>query len=392
MKILQVIPSVSFSFGGPTNAVLGLSSFLARQGEDVTIYTTNADVKGRLEVALGVPVNTNGVKIFYFPIQNPKHYKFSWPLFMALKENIANFDIIHIHSCFQFSTQAACFYCHKLNLPYIIRPLGQLDPLLLRRHYFYKKPYFELFERKNLTRASAVHLTSELERDWVRGLGLKINEVVIPLGIDLDEFENLPAYGKFRQKYPELKDKKIILFLGRINFKKGLDILVEAYAGLAHKRDDLHLVIAGGDDEGYGGKIKKLLKEKGLLARTTFTGMLLGQDKLSAYRDSDIFVLPSYSENFGISVVEAMASGVPVVISNRVGIHSEISRAQAGMVSEINPGMFAVAIENLLDNPQIRQNMVKNALGLVKEKFSLNRACSEITQLYKDVLGRKTCG
>lgn len=386
MKILQVIPSLAPGFGGPTNAVLGLSSALAGAGLEVAIFTTDADVRGRLSVSLETPVNIGEVKVYYFPVQYPRHYKFSLPLLKALKKHIPYFDIVHIHSLFQFSTLAAAYYCRKFNKPYIIRPLGQLDPLLLKRHRLVKWLYLRLFERKNLERARAIHFTTEEERRLSGELGLEAKAIVAGLGLDLDEFRTLPEYGVFRLKYPQLKDKKIILFLGRINFKKGLDILVKAFAQLARIRQDVYLVIAGPDDEGYGKKVKLWLTRDGLLPRVIFTGMLLGRDKLAALRDSDIFVLPSYSENFGLSVVEAMACGLAVIISNKVNIVSEIQEEGAGLVIDLDPVELSRAMHNLLEDPQLRRTLSDKGQELVRKKFIWERIAKQLIQAYQGIL------
>jgi glycosyltransferase involved in cell wall biosynthesis len=392
MRILQIIPSLAFSHGGPTFAVIELSCKLINKGEEVTIFTTDADIKGRLNVPLNTPINIDGIKVFYFPIQYLKYYRFSLPLVTALRKNIPFYDLIHIHSLFQFSTLAASYYCQKYHKPYIIRPLGQLEPYALKRHYLKKKLYLFFFEFKNLERATAVHFTTEEEKKNFLKLGIRANSFVLPLGIDLDKFKRLPEYGNFRERYPELKDKKLILFLSRINFKKGLDILVKAFAKLCRDRDDIHLVIAGPDSEGYGKRVKKWLKNEGLLNRTTFTGMLLGKEKLAAFRDSDIFVLPSYSENFGLAVVEAMACGLPVVISNKVGIHREIQENNAGIVVECNVESLYQGIKFVLDNKDYTRQLSMNGKRLVADYYDIDKVINKMLEIYREIVERRAYG
>jgi len=386
MKILQVIPSLDPAFGGPTNAALGFSCGLARQGQEVTIFTTDAGANGRSGLPFQIPINIQNVETCYFPVQYLKHYKFSSSLVKALKENIPYFDVVHIHSLFQFSTLAASYYCRKYQKPYIIRPLGQLDPFVLRRHSFCKRLYLWFFEYGNLERAYALHFTTEEEMNGCKLLGFKFHSVVIPLGIDLEEFHNLPPYGTFRSKYPELKDKKIILFLSRLNFKKGLDILVKAFAILTKERDDVCLVIVGPDNEGYGRKVKKWLSNEGVLNKAVFVGMLLGRDKLAVLRDSDIFVLPSYSENFGLAVIEAMACGLPVVISNKVNIFSDIKEASAGLVVETDPMQLFAAMKKILDEPQLQKELGDRARVLVERKFNWTVVTPQLIKVYESML------
>lgn len=383
MKILQVIASLTPGCGGPTNALRSLSFALAKKGQEVTIFTTDADIKGRLEVPLQTLINIRDVKFFYFPVQYLRYYKFSLPLLEALRRDIPHFDIVHIHSIFLFPTLVTAHYCRKYHKPYIIRTVGQLDPFFLRRHRFRKFLYLWLFERKNLEKAYALHFTTEEEKNWMRHLGYTFNDIVIPMGIDLREFNDLPAYGVFRFKYPELKDKKIILFLSRITFKKGLDILIRAFANLARERNDVHLVMAGPDNEGYGKKVKNWLRNEGILNRATFTGMLLGKDKLAAFRDSDVFVLPSYSENFGMAVIEAMACGVPVVISNKVGIYKKVQENNAGIVIECNGINLYQAIKSILDNETFAKELSINGKKTVEECYDIDKVADKLIEVYE---------
>jgi len=386
MRILQVIPSLALGFGGPTKAVLTFSFALARLGQDVTIFSTDADIKGRLAVPLKMPINIQNVKVFYFPVQYPRHYKFSLSLAQALRKDIPQFDIVHIHSLFQFSTLAASYYCRKYRKPYIIRPLGQLDPFVLRRHSFCKRLYLWFFEHGNLERASALHFTTDEERRLTEKMNLKNKNIVLEMGVDLSEFETLPRYGTFRAKYPILKDKKIILFLSRINFKKGLDILVKAFADIARKREDVYLVIAGPDNEGYSRRVKGWLAKEEMLNRVIFTGMLVGQDKLAVFKDSDLFVLPSYSENFGMAVIEAMACGIPVVISNKVGIYREIQENNSGVVVECQEGSLCEGIRSILDNENFAQELSSKGKKMVAEYYNIDRVAYKMIESYKEIL------
>lgn len=389
MKVLHVVPSLASGFGGPSTAAIELCRELVKQGLDVSIFTTDADIKGRLRVKLNTVVDIDGIKVIYFPVQFFQKYKFSLPLAKALRERIPFFDIIHIHSLFQFSTCIASYYCRKYQRPYIIRPLGHLDPFLLKRHRFRKFIYMSMFERKNLKHSSLIHFTTESERRLALSAGIEYPSFVVPMGIDLKRFSRLPLQDSFRLRYPELKNKKILLFLGRINFKKGLDILVRAFAYLLTERDDVHLVIAGPDDEGYSKKIKKFLKKEDILDMTTFTGMLLGEDKLAAFRDSEIFALPSYSENFGLSVVEAMACGTPAVISNKVGIYKELEENRAGLIVETDPESLLEGIQTLLDDEALRIKIAENGKKFVKEYFDIEKIAGSVIEIYRKVVCKR---
>ncbi len=387
MKILQVIPSIAAGFGGPSSAVLGMSSALSLLGQEVRIITTDADVGARMNVPLAQPQPLKGFEICYYPVRFLKHYKFSPGLLQALRSQIPAYDVVHIHSLFQFSTLSASFYCRRFHKPHIIRPLGHLDPYALKHRGFIKSIYMRAFELNNLNNASAVHYTSTDEMRLACGLNIKSRPLIIGLGVDLEEFSQLPDYGEFRQKHPELKEKKIILFFGRINFKKGLDLLVEAFAGLAASRDDLYLVIAGPDDEGYAGKVKGWLKSRNVSHKSLFTGMLSGRDKLCLLRDSDIFVLPSYTENFALAVVEAMAAGLPVVVSERVGISADISDCGCGVVVPLEAARLEDALNKLLKDEASAKAMGQRARALAREKFGWGQAAQKLLAAYKEISG-----
>ena len=212
--------------------------------------------------------------------------------------------------------------------------------------------------------------------------GIKAPGVVIPLGLRLEDYRVLPNKGFFAKTYPETQGKQILLFLGRLNFKKGLDLLAQAYGKVARMTNKVHLVIAGPDDEGYGQRVRQWLSAEGVLERTTFTGMLEGQAKLAAFRDADFFVLPSYSENFGIAVVEAMACGVPVLISDKVNIWREVETHQAGKVLPCNAERFAETILTWLDHPERTQQMGHNGKALVREQFQWEGITGQLQNVY----------
>ncbi|HEV3109593.1 MAG TPA: glycosyltransferase [Candidatus Binataceae bacterium] len=188
--------------------------------------------------------------------------------------------------------------------------------------------------------------------------------------------------------WPEAAGRKVILFFGRLNFKKGLDILTRAFGQLARKREDIVLVIAGPDTEGYGAKVRGWLEDEGVRNRTIFTGMLTGARKNAVLAGATVFVLPSYSENFGIAVVEAMAAGQPVVISRHVNICREVADAEAGLVVDTDPDKVAQAMETLLDDPALAQRMGRNGKSLVRDRFTWNSAGPKLMELYMRVVSQ----
>jgi len=375
MKILHVIANLAPRYGGPSKACLEMARAVARLGHNVSIYTTNQDGDTELDVVLNKPVMTDGVEITYFHIQCPRFWGTSLPMAEKIKITLRDFDIVHLHSLYMFHTLMTGYYCRKYGVPYIMRPHGTLDPYIHKRHRYRKKILESLYENKNIKHASAIHFTTDEEKRLAAPYIFNTPSFVVPLGLNLKDYEHLPEPGTFRARYPEIGNKKIILFLGRINFKKGLDILIRAFACIARKRNNVHLVIAGPDNDGYCRKVRAWVTDEGITARVTFTGMLLGDDKLAAFHDADIFVLPSYSENFGITVIEAMACGLPVIISNKVNFWREVERAGAGIVSACDIHEFTYHMLKILEKPNIAEEIANNGKKIMKKysNFNLSR-------------------
>jgi glycosyltransferase involved in cell wall biosynthesis len=386
MRILHVLANLAPRYGGPPKACFEMARSVAKLGHAVSIYTTNQDGPTELNVPTDSPVYRDGVEICYFPIQHPRFWGFSLPLALQLRSAVKEHDIVHIHSLYLFHDLVAPHYCRKYDVPYLIRPHGTLDPALFQRHRLRKRVMELAFEHRNIKHAAAIHFTGEVEERLAKAYTLGAPGIVIPNGLDLAEYENLPARGAFRARYPETRGKKIILFLGRINFKKGLDILVQAFSAVAQSRDDMHLIIAGPDNDGFEKKVRAWLRGEKVHDHTTFTGILEGNDKLAALGDADVFVLPSYSENFGFSVVEAMACGVPVIISDRVGIWREVEAEGAGKVAPCNGNSFAEAMLSLLNSPDVAERMGENGKTLVRKRFQWSSVALDLETAYRSIL------
>lgn len=387
MNILHVIANLAPRYGGPSKACVEMARAVAALGHKVSIYTTNQDGSDVLPVPIDRPVIDGGVEIRYFPIQHPKFWGTSWSMARALESNLTNYDIVHIHSLYMFHDLITGHICRKKKIPYMIRPHGSLDPFLYRRHRLRKAIMENWFENRNIKGASAIHFTTEEEMELARPHIFDRPGVVVPNGLNMNDYMALPPRGSFRQRHPQIADKRIILFLGRLNFKKGLDILVPAFARVLESFSDVHLVIAGPDNEGYGLKVRNWLGERSLFDKATFTGMLNGQDKLAAFCDAEIFVLPSYTENFGISVLEAMACGVPVVLSDKVNTWREIKGAGAGLVISPEPEPLAKAIVTLLNDPVSAKQNGQAGLKLVRENYQWPKIAALLEETYKKIIG-----
>ena len=379
MNLLHVISSLGIRYGGPSKACFEMARAVARRGHNVSIFTTDQGGLGGLEVTVGTSVVRDGVSIHCFPASFPHFWKFSPRLARALRVEIPRVDLVHLHSLYLYHDKVVGRECRRAGTPYFLRPHGSLAPYLYRRHRF-RKMLMELWFQNAVTRgAAAIHFTTDEERRLARPYIFGASEVVIPLGLDMDEYRALPR-GRFRAAHPEIGDRPIVLFLGRLNFTKGLDVLIRAFVG-AVRVADAHLVIAGPDD-GMGAKVSTWIDSHGLSTRTTFTGMVTGSSKLALLADSDLFVLPSWSESFGIAVIEAMACGLPVAISDKVNLWREIAGADAGWVTppQAEP-LRTVLVEALSDPGEARE---KGARGrrLVTERFQWSRIAVALEQAY----------
>ncbi len=401
MRILHVIASLAPRYGGPSVACPALCRELARRGHEVSIYTTNVDGGGRLQVPLDQPVIEQGVEIRYFPGWTfPPEYKPSLALWRGLQEKIPTADVVHIYSLYIFPSTAAAHLCRKLKVPYLLHPHGTLDPYLLRRHAARKQVYSWLFEQRNFQRAAAVLFNSReemrLAAEWLdQDLPPNNGEpgpirAVVPVGVDEDWLrQTTPAARvQFRGKFAELIGRRILLFFGRLSFKKGMEVLAQAFIQVSREHKNLQLVVAGPDAEGYGGKMREWLKAGGVVERATFTGILAGEERIAAMQEAEVFVLPSYSENFGQAVAEAMACGVPVVISNRVNLWPDVEAAGAGLIVDSNSEHTARALLTLLEDPALGRQMGECGRRLVAQRYSWEAVGDQMVELYQEIVRR----
>ncbi len=390
MKILHVIPSVSPQRGGPSAAVRAMAQTMAVRGADVHIATTDDDNQGHLAVPLNRPVVEQGVTFHYFQRQT-NFYAFSWPLTKWLWENIAAFDLLHIHSLFSYSTLPATRMARLRRVPYIIRPLGQLNRWgLVHRRARLKKLSLQLVEYPALRHAQVIHYASEQEQLEAQQLGIHNRAQVVPLSTDVEALAHLPSTAPLLTQYPQLRDKVRILFLARLDEIKGIDLLLQAFALVHHKYPNLALLIAGSGDEAYEAALRLQAAALGIAAHVTWLGFADSQTKKLALAAADIFVLPSYFESFGIAVVEAMAAGIPVIVSDQVGLYREVEKFAAGLVTSCHAETLADQMTVFVTDAELRAQMGRNGQQLAQERFSLEAMGNGLMQLYQQVLYEST--
>ena len=387
MKILHVIGSLSRRYGGPPKTCIEMSQALASRGHVVDIFTTDQEPGGSRSSEESSAPECGGVTIY----NHRANLLRAWPgasldLALALRNKIPEYDIVHTHGLYSSHGIAVSYYCRQNHVPYVIRPCGALDPIIFYRHRFKKSVYERLFERRHLKRAAAVHFTSVNELENADRVMSVRNGVVIPHGVNIEECKPGAASAVFRARYRELAGQRYILFLSRISRKKGLDLLIPAFATIARRRTDVKLVIAGPDDEGYGASVSNWIDQHSIRDRVLITGMLEGELKCAAFREASFFVLPSYGENFGIAVAEAMAYGVPVLVTKGVALSQEIQQSGAGFVVEPDVCAIAAAMDKLLLDAHLCSAMKEAGRELIAERFSWSRAAALLEEMYLRIL------
>jgi len=384
IKILHVTASLSPEWGGPTKVVVELTEALARKGIDITIFTP---VRKGDEVKIKPPKGVN-LQLFNHGFLSKWWTSYSPDLARNIQWGAYKFDLIHIHEIWHYANFASYHAAKKAGKPYIITIHGLLDPWCLNYKAFKKKIYSLFIQRRILREASAIHAITNEEVKHIRTFGIDNSIVMMPNGINPKEFINLLPREELESFYPKIKGKRIILFLGRIHPKKGLDLLAKAFEKIAREWDNAYLMIVGPDSEGYKIKIEKMLESEGVLNRVIFTGMLSGRKKLIVLGGADIFALPSYSEGFSMAILEAMICKLPVIITKQCNF-PEVTEVGAGNEIDPNVEQLTGALGNLLGNPQLCKKMGENGKRLVLEKFTWDKIADKMIQFYEEILNGK---
>jgi glycosyltransferase involved in cell wall biosynthesis len=378
MKVLHVIPAVAPRYGGPSHAVVGMARALVSEGVDVLIATTDADGPGRLPMRPSVRLDWQGVPAIFFRRQWSEAFKYSGPLGNWLSAHVADYDAVHVHAVFSHACLAAASACRKRHVPYLVRPLGSLDPWSLRQKPLRKRLLWYAGARRMLHGAAAIHYTTASERRLSEGpLGLR-RGAVIPLGVDADLLEDRPA--TIGDPY--------VLILGRIHPKKGIDAFIDVFLDVcsAPDMDRWKLVIAGDGEAEHVAALKRLIAEPDCHTRVVFRGWLAGADKAAALRGASLLALPSRQENFGIVVAEALACGTPVLISTEVNLAAEVVEANAGWVTSLDTIALHQTLQQALRDPCELRSRGQAGRELARRQFAWPSVAAQLTSLYRDIV------
>jgi glycosyltransferase involved in cell wall biosynthesis len=352
------------------------------------IVTTNADGRGRLAVEVGTPCQHGGVPVIFFPRQLSESFKYSRPLSTWLRRNVRRFDVVHVHAIFSHVCLAAARACLTSGVPYVIRPLGTLDPWSLGQKRLRKRILWHLSARRAFQGATAVHYTATQEQRLAEQFAGGGRGVVIPLGVD-DAL--LQATGKppsFRDGQPLLGKGPYVLVLGRLHPKKRLEPLLDVFLDLTREPalGEWRLVVAGDGVPDYISGLRRLVEERHGTERVIFTGWLDGAARVGALREAGLVALVSHQENFGLSIVEAMACGVPVLVSRHVNLAEEIEAAGAGWVTALDRPTLFKTLRAMLEADGERARRGEAGRGLVRQRFRWPVVATQLETLYRSIL------
>ena len=379
LKILQLVHTLDPSVGGVAAAVLGLSRGLSNRGHKIDIAVLDEPSSPWLrDIGLSVHALGSGLT----------SYRYSSKLLPWLKRDGGNYDRVIVNGIWQYLSFAAWRRYAGTPIPYFVFPHGMLDPWFKETFplkHLKKWLYWPWADYRVLRDATAVIFTSEEERLLARKSFwlYRVNEKVSPLGVEKPIPIPPEAQGNFLQRFPQLRDKRVLLFLGRLHPKKGCDILIEAFA---HIRDgSVALVLAGPDQVGWQAELQRRVDQLKIADRVVFPGMLQGEMKQAALAVADAFILPSHQENFGMAVGEALAVGLPVLISNRINIWREVDQDSAGYVESDDFSGTVRLLNRWIAAPQsVRDGMRVNAQRCFERRFEINKAVDSLLNVLKE--------
>jgi glycosyltransferase involved in cell wall biosynthesis len=364
MRILSVTETYApfLEFGGPPVKVRALAQGIAGHGHPVTVLTADWGLEERMsaEEATGAERSPfgwrlveNGVTAIYLPTWL-RYRSVSWnpAVKRFCRARLENFDLAHIYGLYDFLGPAVADACLKRRIPYVLEPIGMFVPIV--RNLRLKRIYHALFGRRLFEGASAVIATSEQEAGELAKGGVSSEKIKLRRN-GVETPGAWPGRGTFRAGLGITEEAKIILFLGRLSQKKSPDMMLEAFASLGGEKN-LHLVFAGPDEAGMKARLTEMAGQRGVGSQVEFTGPIFGEAKWAAYRDADVFVLPSQNENFGNTAAEAMAAGTPVVVTEQCGIAPLLANV-AGLVVPHDAGALARAIRAVVSDPELHARL-----------------------------------
>lgn len=389
MRVLQVVDFLSPAYGGPGQVVNNISRELVRRGHEVVIYATDSyDNKRRQKKNY---LEVDGIRVHYFRnLSNNLAWHricFSPGVVSQIKREIQDFDIIHLQDFRNLMNIVTYCYAKRNHIPYILQAHGSINTFYQKGRL--KTVYDITWGHRILENASRFIALTLNEAAYVKSIGIQDDKIVVlPNGIDLKAFERLPQRGEFKAKYGIAENQRVILFLGRINWIKGIDLLIKSVVNMLKNLTSTKLVIAGPDD-GFLSNIKELIAKFDIEESVLLAGPLYGIDKMAAYIDADLFVLPSFYETFPITVLEASACGIPVIVSDRCGI-ADIVNGKLGLVVPCDEMLLNEAILYLLNDDKKRREFGSEGKKLIRDKYCWSKIVDDLESIYNEVQNAST--
>ena len=361
MRILNIC-AYTWAIGGPARIIYDHAGVAVQRGHQVDILSPMSpgdDLYPAPEGVRVIPV------LRTLPISRVFR-EYSAPLYQYLKAHIHEYDIVHCHGIWHFGSLAP-FLLDK-SVKKVITIHGLLDKWAIRHNYWKKKLLTIILQKRLLNRADLIQINNN--------------------GIPMADFETLPAPGTFRQQHQIPATQPLILFMSRLNIKKGLDLLLPAFKQYAERHPDALLVLAGPDD-GYRATAETFVRENNLEGRVKLVGMLMDDDKKAALADADVFVLPSYSEGFSMAVLEAMAAGTPTIVSDRIGFGDVIRETGAACLTDLTPESVLASLEKVMHNRAYREQIRLTGQALVRQRYDIQVVADQLLSAYQAVLSQR---
>ncbi|HVS84908.1 MAG TPA: glycosyltransferase [Gaiellaceae bacterium] len=374
LRILVVLSKLSPRYGGPPRRTVDFCAALAARGHTVELFTTDIDGPDRLDVPLGTPVERDGFLVTYHDARPLHEYAFSLGIASALRRRVGEFDVVHLKGVYEFPIVAGAFFCRRRRVPYVVEPSGVFDRYHRAASSRKKALHDLLLGRRVLGEAAAVRYASHAEQQQAIETGLDQGRgCIIPPGMvfpderELVDVERIPG---------------LVSYVGRVSAKKGLDVLLDAFALVAEQRPQCRLALAGNDDEGLTPELERRARELGIRSAVEFHGAIDGIAKFRLLAASEAFVLPTEAESFGAAAYEAMAVGTPTIVTPGLADHAALEAAGAAVVAERNAQAVAEALAGILDDPERSRAIAAAGKRHARSSYSREHTAVALEQLY----------
>jgi glycosyltransferase involved in cell wall biosynthesis len=374
MNVLHIMPSLARAYGGPTQSLLGFLDASHRAGVRTDVVAPHAPDE---DLAWVRPLLPSGTELLTFPARGPGHMTLAPALLRHVRRAASRYDAVHVHGVFNLVSDLGARAALAADAPLVVRPFGTLSRYTFEyRRGWAKRLYYRVLEAPTLRRAAVVHFTTETELVEADrpGMGLGPKGIVVPP----------PWSGPLSPPRPSASEPRVVLLLSRLHPVKAVEALIDAWPRVVGARPGLRLVIAGDGPPEYVNRLReRVLHSPGGPHDIRFSGFVNGDAKAQVFADADLFVLPSFHENFGIAVLEALAAGLPVVVSPDVQLASFVVEHRLGLVSDREPGALANSILSALADDGLRRRCALEGAATIHRVFSPAVIGVKLRELYR---------